>query len=263
MNFMHDDGFDRSAAISYYALFSLVPFLVVIGLVGSWFFGSSAELLDRILEALRLVLPTVSDPALAQAQGAAGRRGWILFLLLPFLLWTASYAAASLEASINHILRMREHRRFLSARLKSIALLGVVSTVLLLVPALLQVIAVLRRISTAQSMAPAGFLQIVVTEAAILLAGFLAYTFILGYLPARTVPLRTAAAIAAPAALAWEVARMILARALAFTSGGGLVSGSFSVVLGLLLWVYVSSVILLLAAELLALVTGRREKPVP
>jgi len=33
-NFLEDDGFDRSAAISYYALFSLVPFLVIISLIG-------------------------------------------------------------------------------------------------------------------------------------------------------------------------------------------------------------------------------------
>ena len=97
-----------------------------------------------------------------------------------------------------------------------------------------------------------------ITMCAILLIAFAAFSFTLIYLPAMRMPFKPSLVIAGIAVVAWQIARSILGRVLLLSSHGNALAGSFSAVIAILLWVYVTSIILLFAAELLALVTGRR-----
>jgi membrane protein len=255
-NFMEDDGFDRSAAISYYALFSLIPFLAIMSLIGNWFFGSREELLEKLLTGMRVILPSLSPNAAQKVIGVVPSQGGLLVLMLPVFLWTSTYAASSVEGSINHILRTRGERRYLVGKLKSFALLGVGATALLLIPAFQQAGVFIDRLSGEEI--PMKPVLTVFTTSAILAIAFAAFSFTLIYLPATRMAYRPSFLIAGIAVVAWQVARSVLGRVLSATSHGNVVAGSFSAVIAVLLWVYVTSIILLFAAELLALVTGRR-----
>lgn len=256
LNFIRDEGFDRSAAISYYALFGFMPFLAIVGLIGGWLLGSEDRLLNDMISAVKEVLPAVAPMTATHARQFLPGQGVLLVLMVPVFLWTASYASSSVEGSINHILRAREERHYLVGRLKSIALLGVAGVALLLIPAIQQVGVTIRRLSP--DIEPLMPLQTFFSEGAILIAGFLAFSFALLYIPAVRMPMTPAFTIAAAAAAAWQIARVVLFWGLTTSSESTLLSGSFSFVIGLLLWVYITSVILLYAVELLALACGRR-----
>jgi len=258
-NFLADEGFDRCAAISYYALLSSLPFFGIAALVGGWLLGSRDWVLHELVFGIEMLVPAAPGDATARARIEMGRQGALLLIMSPFLLWTSSYAASAVEGAINHILRSREHRKFLIAKLKSIGLLAVGAANLLLIPAIQQLGVVARHISGGsllQLRLVTGYRLL--TEAAILLAAFLTFAFTFISVPATRLPRREALLVAALAAGVWQVARLLLATALGAATGPSVVSSSFSFVIATLLWVYITATIVLFATEILALLTGRR-----
>ena len=254
-NFLADEGFDRCAAISYYALLSSLPFFGIAALVGGWLLGSRDWVLHELVFGIEMLVPAAPEDATARARIEMGRQGALLLIMSPFLLWTSSYAASAVEGAINH----REHRKFLIAKLKSIGLLAVGAANLLLIPAIQQLGVVARHISGGsllQLRLVTGYRLL--TEAAILLAAFLTFAFTFISVPATRLPRREALLVAALAAGVWQVARLLLATALGAATGPSVVSSSFSFVIATLLWVYITATIVLFATEILALLTGRR-----
>jgi len=260
-NFMEDDGFDRCAAISYYTLLSAIPFLAMAALLGGWLLGSRDIILDGLLFGIQMVFPAAGAETALRPRDQIGRQGALLLVMLPLLLWTSSYAASSVETALNHIMRSREHRKFLVAKLKSMALLGVGAVCLLLIPAMQQLAVVGRRISP-ESLLRIGFLESnrLLTETAILLAAFLTFAFALVYVPAIRMPRRHSLWVAAGAAATWQGARVAVAYGLSAAAGPSVLSSSFSFIIAMLLWVYTTATILLYAAEVLALISGRRRE---
>jgi len=257
-NFLADDGLDRAAAISCYALLSSLPFFGLAALVGGWLLGSQDWILRELLFGIGHILPNGGSDAAGQARIEIGRQGAMLLALSPFLLWSASSAAAAVESAINHILRARENRRFLMARLKSIALLAVGGICLLLIPALQHLGVIARRISP-QALGPAhSSAEGLLTEGGILLAAFLTFAATFFLVPATPLPKKTALGVAACAAGTWLGARLLLGAALGAAAGPSVVSSSFNFVVATVLWVYVTATILLFATEVLALKAGRR-----
>ena len=261
VNFFADDGFDRAAAISCYALLSSLPFFGLAALFSGWLIGSHDWILRELLFGIGHIMPNGGEDVAEQARIEIGRQGAVLLVLSPVLLWSASNAAAAVEASINHILRLREHRRFLVARLKSVALLGAGAICLLAIPALQHLAVIAREISPDALRPVHSFAEKPMTEGATFLAAFLTFTVTLLMVPAVPLPRKKTLAVAAGAALVWQICRLLIGRALGIAAGPSVVTSSFSFVVATVMWVYVTATILLFAAELLALVTGRRPAP--
>jgi membrane protein len=93
-----------AASLSYFALFSLFPILLVILSILGWFIGPNTEMFQTIQEAVQRYLPPevhglIRDTVIALNQNSVGA-GIIGFAVL---LWTASSVFAILRSSVNKI----------------------------------------------------------------------------------------------------------------------------------------------------------------
>lgn len=93
-----------AASLSYFALFSLFPILLVILSIVGWLIGPNTEMFQTIQEVVQRYLPSevhglIKDTVIALNQNSVGA-GIIGFAVL---LWTASSVFAILRSSVNKI----------------------------------------------------------------------------------------------------------------------------------------------------------------
>ena len=238
------DGIDqfeipvRSAALAYYMLFSIFPLLLFLIFIASELLqvGDAGQQLDELLQQVIPVPEVLSfvDGIIDQTVASRGSIGLISALAL---LWTASSLFANLEASLNTIWgaprRMVYYRRLLG-----IAAVLVLSLLFLLAIFLntLQAIPILDEVMPFLADLDFGFSYIV---------SALFFWLIYRWLPNAKVPWAPSLIGAALAAIVWQIAqwgfRVYLTSGL---SNLGAVYGTLASLIGLILWAFLTGMIL-------------------
>lgn len=135
--FIRLDCFNLAAALSFFAILSIIPtLLIVVSLLGHYL-GESELVLPKISSLLESVLPAFKDSILSNIDTVIDNKktfGWFGILLL---LSVAHFLFANLEKIMNRILHSRTKRHFLVTRLLFLVWLSGI-TILLLVPSLIQ-----------------------------------------------------------------------------------------------------------------------------
>jgi len=239
----HEGGF-RSAALAYHALLSLFPLLLFLIYLGSGVLETEATR-NALGEYLAGALPAASDTVeqiieqTLQARGPIGLLGGI------GLLWAASSLFISLSTTLNVIWGARP-RPFWRLRL-----LGAVSV---LIVGLLFVFST--TLSALATIPWAGkntelwrWFNVGIVETATVVLFWLLYYWV----PNCRVEPRAALFGAVVASAAWQIGRTGFAWYLASgLTDHGAVYGSLASIIALLLWAYISGLIVLWGAELAA-----------
>jgi len=103
--YIMDGGMTHGAALTYYAVFSLGPLLLVATAIAGWFFGEEAargELTDKLVETFGPETAATIETLLAGVRARASS-GWAAVIGIVILLYTASSVMRQLKESINHI----------------------------------------------------------------------------------------------------------------------------------------------------------------
>jgi len=103
--YIMDGGMTHGAALTYYAVFSLGPLLLVATAIAGWFFGEEAargELTDKLVETFGPETAATIETLLAGVRARA-TSGWAAAIGIVILLYTASSVMRQLKESINHI----------------------------------------------------------------------------------------------------------------------------------------------------------------
>jgi membrane protein len=103
--YIMDGGMTHGAALTYYAVFSLGPLLLVATAIAGWFFGEDAargELTDKLVETFGPETAATIETLLAGVRARA-TSGWAAAIGIVVLLYTASSVMRQLKESINHI----------------------------------------------------------------------------------------------------------------------------------------------------------------
>ncbi len=240
-----------AAALAYYTLFSTVPLLYCVLVIGS-FFLDAHEVQQLALDSLTVLLPAAASVIRLNLESILRYRGALTTVAVLGALWSASGMFTALEQAINVVWECPGARKFWKRRLIGIlSLLGVTTWVLF---------AFFSR--SLARLLPHVFPWWPVVEAPPLLsserllafAAIFLLNFVLFYFfPARPVRRRAALLISLLTALVWMVTRELFAWAL--TAGllsYPLVYGSLWVLLIPLIWAYWSYRLFLLGAEVLA-----------
>lgn len=253
-NYGSHRGSEAAAALAYYGLFSIFPLLLfVIGIISYLVRSSDAQLVlasivaGAIPGSEQFVLDTVS-----QVQKV---RGPLSVVAVAGLVWSGSGLFSALAVAIGRAWSEDRSRPAWKQRLVGVALTLLVGLLIVLATAGSGTVQVLARygdmilpLELAQFIGRFDLVGFSLATLLNVLAFFVLYT----WLPALTVPWRAALIGAAVAGVVWETAKGVFAWYLAtyavrnFTQ----VYGPLAAVLALLLWTYVSAVILLLGAEL-------------
>lgn len=262
--FLDHNGPDRAAAVAYYTLLSLLPFLLFVISVGVAFVGSFDTAFEGTMFVLRGLVIHLDEPTLATIRTFAENAARFQWPGLLLLAWTSRRIFASLFSALETVFES-PGRGFFRGNLVSLAMV-MVSGVGLLVTLVLTTL-----LATAEGLAlrytnPLG-VRAVQSLAGFLLAHGLPVlvTTSFFFIVYRAVPMREvraghAAAGALLATVMWEAAKQgftFYVRNLAHYAG---FYGTLEALIILALWLELSVSIILYCGEVVALlVAGTRE----
>lgn len=259
--FFEHNGPDRAAAVSYYALLSLLPMLIFLISVGVAFLGSFEAAYEGTLVLMRGVVVPLDRRTLASLRDfveRATRFQWPGVLLLA---WTSRRIFASLFSALERILGA-PGRGFARHNLVTFGTVLVAGVALLLTMALIPVLAasegLLLRFGAGHPLALGWRL---VAEIGPPLVAFAFFFLIYRFVPRQVVSTPHAAVGALLATAMWEAAKRLFAYYLRNLARYAGVYGTLEGVVVLALWLEISASIILYCAEVVALVgQGRNQR---
>lgn len=122
-NFRKNDGFNRAAAISFYAFFSLIPVMILLTSVLGLVFGSRAGLLDKVIAMTKENFPYMGDRVISDLRGLS--RSWMAFewLSIVMLVWSAEMVFNSVAKALTSIFDVSDSYGFFKRKLYNILVL--------------------------------------------------------------------------------------------------------------------------------------------
>ncbi|MDO8586044.1 MAG: YihY/virulence factor BrkB family protein [Armatimonadota bacterium] len=259
--FNKDLGPMVSASMSFYALLSLVPLLLVaVAVVAQVLHSTETAAYSKVFEYVGRFSPSLAgDPlkSVVRGRGIAGGLGLLA------LLWSGTQFFVSLETAVNIAWNVRERRSFVKQRLVALGMAlgaGALLLVNLGVTTLTEVvrgfhrIRILNVILQAQwTWTAAGFLITLALTTAM-------FTMVYKFLPNRHVKWRDALVGAGVAAVLWELAKDAFSWYVPRFAGYNRVYGSLGGVIILMVWIYYSSMVTVIGAEVSALRAQIRQR---
>jgi membrane protein len=248
-------GPEAAASMSFYAVFSLFPLLLLLIAVGSRVL-ETPDAQERLLGVVLHFLPVSRELVRQNVLAVVRVRGAVGGIGVVSLLWAATSAFSTMVRNLNRAWPNARLRNLLGERLLALAM--VVSLVALVLVYLLgRALVVLPEDWVFAERVAQTVRTIVPSETALSGFIFVILTALYLWLPRTKVLLREAAVGGAACALALRAATSLFTR---FLSSGlmryNLVYGSLGTLLALLSWVYVASLLVLGGAHLAAAVAA-------
>jgi len=252
--FLQDGAPDLAASIAYSALFSIFPLLLGV-VAAAGLIGDEAVVRRAIVETLaRIAPPATAEFVDRNVQEAIRLRGTFGILAIVGLFWSATAVASTVRNALNRVLSVIQPRPYLFRKLIDLVLVVLAGTFLIL--SLITSAATLRLIS-----AFPGLASLIVTLETSTLARLAStvgpvilstLTFLVIYLYLPNVRIRWTNAIigALVAGLLFEGIKQAFFWYLQTFARYQLVYGSLTGIIVFLVWMYLSSAILLFGAEL-------------
>jgi membrane protein len=253
--FDDDDCATHAAAIAYHTFFALFPLLLGAGVIVSYFsFGQEAY--EALLDALNQAIPTGEALIADAGDGSGDFRGWVGLAALVALLWSASRLFAALRRALTVAWDADRHHRLVHGKMVdlfavlvlpglaivSVGASGMIDAARFVVEQAGQTIPVIGYFATESGAGVIGrFVPLGVSTLAF------ALTYVL--LPNTPVPWREAFPGAALAAVLFEFLKIGFAWYATNLATFNVVYGSLGTVIAVMLWIYLSAIVLLIGAE--------------
>jgi len=255
-NYGRERGGETAAAIAYYSLFSIFPLLLFLVSGASYVLGSAARH-EEIVHTVASYIPGSEDLLLTIVRQVLSARGPVTVIALVALLWSSSGVFSLLAAAIERPWPVRRPRPFWKQKLLGLGLAAMIGVLVIVAIAASSAAQLLHRYGDAllpQQLVEALSGVDIIGYTIAVVANSSAFTLLYKWTPTVRVPWRAALVGAVPAGVAWEAAKAIFAWYLSTYAvrNFSLVYGSLGAVVALLLWIYLSAVILLLGAALCA-----------
>jgi membrane protein len=263
--FKEDDIPDAAAAIAYYGFLAIPSLLLVaVGFFGLW---AGPDTVARLVDELGTVMPgeatSLIDDTLTQV--TENRSGGLVMVIVGFVLaaWTVSGAMGGVMRALNRVHRCRDERGFVAQRAIGLAMVVLALIAIALVLGLLVLGPVLSgwvgRALNAET--PVSVLWWAGQWPILLLGLAVAFALIFWLGPDRERPrFRPLTAGAVLATLVWLVASGAFAVYVSMFGSYNKAWGSVAAVIVMLTWLWLSSLALLIGAELDAELEGHREE---
>ncbi|RCK80666.1 MAG: Ribonuclease BN [Candidatus Ozemobacter sibiricus] len=256
---------DAAAAIAYYAIFSLFPLmLVLVALHGSVL--QDLDVQAQILDAADHFFPGSRSLVSENLFQIVTLRGTVGLVSMLTLLWSATGVFAGISQNVNLAWPSAPSRHFLMDRLLALIMIGALVLFMVLsvvISAGLRILKVFFPPPGTPLDGPSRFAHEILLRGASVFLLFLAFLFLYKFIPNTKVRWGEAAFGAIFATTAWEASKA----AFIWYLGSGwssyqVVYGSLAAVVAFLLWVYLSTLIILAGAHLSALYAHRHEQPI-
>ncbi len=261
--FIDDPVPSFSASISFYAILSFLPFMILMTSIFGFFVASSQEALREISEFITRLLPvTATDTVELFFSTIKGRTIYGIIGLIG-LLWASQRIFSELEYSLNKIWRCYDSRTILKSKL--FALTSVPVGILFVLASMF--ITSLLRAAQRGTIPVLNFslvdLPLIGQILPVLIPIFLStllFTAVYYLLPGKWNHFQNAFIGASVAAILWEVAKWLFEYYVKSFGKDLTIYGSFTSVALLFLWVYYSSFVFLFGAEVGSYLQEQKER---
>jgi len=251
--FHENDLFSSAAAMSYFGLMTLFPALLLL-LALSNRIAAGTQMIQHIVQ----VYPGSSKFLHETIRSLSGISKTVVISCALVVLWAGSWVFAIAERALNRIWGTT-HRTFLHGRVITLGMIGIVGLLLSVSVLLTSVLLALqeiagnlspRQLENYRLLASVGslFWEIVFALASLLLT-FALFAVVYKFLPNAHVSVRDTIPGAVIAGLLWEAAKYIFAWSLNYLDYDQ-IYGPVGAVVTVLIWGYVSSLVLLFGAQL-------------
>mgnify|MGYP001034689091 CR=1 FL=1 len=244
-----------AAGMTYYTLFSLFPLLIVLVTVVSFFVDTEAAI-NQINQVMTTAIPVSRDLVQRNIHRVVDLRNSIGFVGLIGFIWSASNAFNMLADNVNQAFPSTEVRSFLKKRLVAFGILGTIIVFLVLLLFSSTLMGILTRLelpflgnieffeskfwSWINALSPWFFSLIL-------------FISLYRWVPNTDVHWLAALWSAVAVTFAWRVTSIVFSWYLSSgLSSYELIYGSLSAIVILLLWIYISSLIIFFGAHLCA-----------
>jgi membrane protein len=257
------EGAARGAAgMAYYTLFSFFPLLIVLVTIVSYFVDST-EASQRVTQLVISAIPVSQNFVEVNIQRLLTVRNSVGLLSLIFFVWSGSNAFSMMVHHITSAWPEGERRPFFQKRLFGLAMVVILIVALFLLMLSSTVLNLLVRYKDAIPGLDLVFNSQVWdlgAKAIHWLVPFLFFYSLYRIIPMGRVPIKAAGYSAVGITIAWRIASMSFQWYL--SSGFAryeVIFGSLSAVVAILLWIYISSMILFFGAHLCAAGAGKMD----
>ncbi|HVP57107.1 MAG TPA: YihY/virulence factor BrkB family protein [bacterium] len=245
-----------SASISFYAMFSFFPLVLLTVSIFAAFAGSSEEAMRRMANLVTGLTPVGANIVMGWVHAAGPKKPLAWGLGIVALIWGARHVFNTLALSASIIWGRRGWREVLMRQLLALLLVGFAALMLLgslFLPAVIERIAHQARYAIG---------DLLMTSLIVVPYVFSLITFTTVYLltTPRNVPKRNVILSAAIVSLTWEIAKnafLIYIHMTKLSSAYGAIGG----IIVLMTWVYCSSAIVLWGMELVAAMAVEPREP--
>lgn len=245
VKFLDIDGEQRAAAFAYYAFFALFPLILLIVTLGSLFW-ENATVVNYVIDNLGQFLPfdhsdrSVIDGAI---HGIADARGGIGLLAILGLVWSSTHFFHALVRGVNRAWGTIEYPWW-RLPIHSTLMLGLVASALFIGVLVPLVIGYLRAASFLKGEAFGWLFDL----AALLVPSLILFyglSMFLKFSPRRRTRFSEVALAALLTTILLQVCRGLFAHYVYEFSNFNAVYGTFAIVVVLLMWIYLSGVIII------------------
>ncbi|MBT9160189.1 MAG: YihY/virulence factor BrkB family protein [Dehalococcoidia bacterium] len=258
--FLSDNCLHLAASISYFAFFCIFPLsLAFISVLG--FISGSPESEVKVIAVIGGFLPVPSEFITSSIQGVVRARGPLGIIATIGLLWGGSAVFNVIRKSLNIAWGVKKPRHFLVERAMELAMTLGVGLLLLISIGITTTLSVIRRFNAAvlgiEFLKDAVFWQAGLTLLSISLA-FVTFLFLYRFVPYARLRWRDVWGGALLAAVGFEAAKQVFVWYVTNYAHHNLIFGPVGAIIALLLWFYISAVIVLFCAKLTSVYSRSR-----
>ncbi len=257
VRFSRDAGSFLAATISYYALFSIFPVLLL-AISAAGFFVAEREMTQIILDYTKEALPQFSHVVRTNVQSIAKNRESTGIVGLVALFWIGTAVFDAITYALNRVWDVETPRHFITSKLLSVAAV-IIAILLLIATTLFSTMFGTFQAFWRETFAVAPPLQAFqfTTFLGTLMITFAALVIIYSVVPNKRLRFGDVWVGAAFTTIVLEIAKRLFIVYTSRIARFNAIYGSVGVIVGLLFWLYIMGMIFVLGAEINAALTAR------
>lgn len=245
-----------ASGISFNILIYILPLLLVVIYFINSFFGF--ESISNTFNSLvwEILPPNKSNEKIVQVmllelKNILSKSSYLGIYGLIALLWVSSALISAFRSSLNRIFVLESTKFFLIYRLKDILLTILLTFFVLIYSYVIPIVSVMD--SLVRTVFPDRiewlFSNVLLTFASFV-SGFILYYFIFSYVPNKKIPRHSRLLATIICAVSLELSRNVFAWYITTISDYGKFYGTYAIIVSLAFWIYYSSLIMLISAEI-------------
>lgn len=251
--FYRDNCSLMAAAISFYAILSVIPLFLLFISVSGFILHKSDEAFQAVTELLLKTFPTSTVEVFTIISDLISRKTVFGLIGLAGLIWAASRIFSAVENSMNLVWKVKKgraywHSKFISLLLVPISVLIMLSS--LAFTAFYTVAKDLKAPLIGLRVSEAAFASKLFAVVLPLVLGFILFFLIYKIIPYRKIDTKSALIGAVCASGLWEVAKFLFDIYIKNYAHFQKIYGSFGTLVVMCFWIYYSAFILLIGAEI-------------